>query len=136
MLPHPLGLQAIKASKKLRGLVESCLAAPGVTPELLVHRVGAEGPLTGRSPVGILVHRLEALGPALAGEAADNTASVTDGARRWGARLGDMVRTGQLGMDGAGSELATEKDTVLRRVAINAFASALKASPELVGPST
>jgi hypothetical protein len=135
MPPEALGLRAVKKSKKLRGVVAGCLGAPGVTPELLVHRVGAEGPLTARSPVGVLVSRLETLAPALAAEAAETAASAREGARRWGARLGGMVRTGQLGMDGARSELATEKDTALRLVALGAFSTAIKGAAEPVGVS-
>jgi hypothetical protein len=130
----PLGLQAVRDSKKLRGLVETCLAAPGVSPELLAQRVGADGPLAGRSPVGILVRRLEALGPVLATEAAEAAASAKESARRWGARLGGMVRTGQLSMDGARSELASENDAALRQVALVAFGAA-RYAPELAGVS-
>jgi hypothetical protein len=46
-----------------------------------------------------------------------------------------MVRTGQLGMDGARSELATEKDTALRLVALGAFSTAIKGAAEPVGVS-
>ena len=124
----PLGLRAVKASEKLKGLVEACLGAPGVTPELLVVRVGAEGPVTGRSPVGVLVSRLETLAPALATEAEQLSASRDLGVRNWGHRLGAMVAAGNLDEAAATEELRALEDPGLLRVALDAFGVAWSAA--------
>jgi hypothetical protein len=129
MPPAPLGLRAVGASKKLRGLVEECLAAPGVSPELLAQRVGADGPLAGRSPVGILASRLKNLAATLPVEAADLAAGREEGARRWGALLGAMVRAGGLHEDAALEELAHEPDGALRQRAANEYLSVVERVP-------
>jgi hypothetical protein len=125
----PFGLRAVKESKKLRSLVETCLAAPGVSPELLAQRVGANGPLAGRSPVGILASRLKNLAATLPVEAADLAAGREEGARRWGARLGAMVRAGELHQDAALEELAHEPDGALRQRAANEYLSVVERVP-------
>jgi hypothetical protein len=132
----PVTPRAGRTSTKLLSLLGDCLAVRGVTPELLAERVAADGPLLGRSPVGILVHRLEALASTVASEAEERATSALEGARRWGHRLGGMVRDETLDMDSAAVELARENDPGLRRAALDGFAEGLKGAGVLVGAPT
>ncbi len=100
-----------------------------MTPEVLAEKLAADGPVEGRSPVGILVSRLEALGPAMAKEAEGKAASAAEGARQWGHRLGAMVGAGGLHADAALEELAHEPDGALRQRAANEYLSVVERVP-------
>ena len=100
----------------------------------LIDEVFAMGGLGGaREPWGVVLARLRHIAE-LAGEnAVLAEGQATEAARRWGARLGAMVRAGSLHMDGAASELESETDPVLRRVALDAFGYSLASAPEPTG---
>ncbi len=117
----------LRRSTKLRGLLGRVLGT--VTPEALAEAVEAEGPLRGESPVGILVARVEALGPVLAVGLAQRRQAHLAGARRRGYQLGAMQRAGQLPEETAEAELRLFTDPELRRAALEGYATGLGVLP-------
>lgn len=116
-------LPVLRRSAKLRGLLAEAL--PTVTAEALAERVGAEGPLRGESPVGILVSRLTALVPAMAAEAVERRRAALEGRRRQGWQLGAMQKRGELPVETAEAELRLITDPELRRAALDGYAAGL-----------
>ncbi|MGH9296175.1 MAG: hypothetical protein ACRD0B_12655, partial [Acidimicrobiales bacterium] len=85
----------LRQSPRLPGAVGACLAA-GASPEALVERLRADGPLRGRSPVGILLHRLQALAPVLAEERRAAETARLEGLTRWGRVIAGVLLAGDL----------------------------------------
>jgi len=106
--------------------VDAALAV--MDEQRLVAEVVGAGPLTAaRNPYGVLIGRVREAGSAPFEDTAAPISPQDDGARRWGSRLGAMVRVGALAMDAAAAELGTEQDPVVRKVALDAFSGIVRA---------
>lgn len=94
----------LATSPKVPTLVGACLAA-GADPEEIAGRIEADGPLRGRSPVGILAARLEALAAVLPRETAERRAARKQAVVRHAHRLATLVCEGAIPRDLAAAEV-------------------------------
>ena len=121
-------LAEAKRSETLRRLVADALSA-GLSPVVLVEHLKADGPLKGRSPVGILVAALRRLVQALLADEAVKRQGALEGCRRLGRRLGGMQLRGELPEETALAELRLLPVGELRETAICAYLAAVGKMP-------
>jgi hypothetical protein len=104
LLQPLVGGANLAGSPKVPGLVAACLAA-GVDAKELFRRIESDGPLKGRSPVGILAKRLEALAVELPREFMERRWARKKQVVRHAHRLGALVVEGIIPADCALGEI-------------------------------